>query len=150
LSAIEILIPDTGFLLIESKVIKSIFEYRQIGIKDAEAGGILVGEYRSPHIRISEMTAPQVDDVRTRTGFHRKSRFHDQFAKACWDNTQGCQTWLGEWHTHPEAYPHPSTIDVTNWVKYLPSRPMILLIQGYESCWVGYWSMEKIVALGSV
>ena len=47
--------------------------------------------------------------------------------------------YLGEWHTHPESHPQPSHLDMREWLNICGRRraPMIFIIQGTISCWVG-------------
>jgi integrative and conjugative element protein (TIGR02256 family) len=48
--------------------------------------------------------------------------------------------YVGEWHTHPEDVPAPSTIDLQEWsivMKRNPGKPMIFLIVGRKEEWFG-------------
>jgi integrative and conjugative element protein (TIGR02256 family) len=47
--------------------------------------------------------------------------------------------YIGEWHTHPENDPQPSTLDLDEWCKICSRRedPMVFLIQGTLRQWVG-------------
>lgn len=127
-----------GFLLIEPGVIKKIKGYRQTKIRNKEAGGILIGAYRGDHVHITSLTVPGQLDKRTRTSFHRRSPHHQVSALKSWLNSKRINTWVGEWHTHPEDYPVPSIIDIESWSQDLPNRTMVLLIQGRCDYWLGF------------
>lgn len=47
--------------------------------------------------------------------------------------------WVGEWHSNPERFPSPSSIDLRNWQQITKSRgdQMAFLIVGYEGLWLG-------------
>lgn len=128
---------DQSFLFIEPEVIKRIQNYKQMKLKSREAGGILIGAYRGDHIHITSLTIPGQLDKQTRTSFHRRSPHHQGSALKSWINSKRVSTWIGEWHTHPEDYPMPSIIDIESWSQDLPSRTMVLLIQGRCDYWLG-------------
>ncbi len=134
-------------ILIEHQVIQVIDSFRQLKTLDKEAGGIMIGEYRDKHLRVTGLTRPGVLDHRYRNGFHRKSPHHQAYATMCWIQSKSLQVWLGEWHSHPEDHPTPSSIDLDNWKSKLPNRHMILIIQGRISRWWGLWDGKSITAL---
>jgi len=47
--------------------------------------------------------------------------------------------YVGEWHTHPESGPAPSSLDFCEWRKICKRRKemMLFLIQGTEAVWMG-------------
>ncbi len=48
--------------------------------------------------------------------------------------------YIGEWHTHPETEPTPSSIDKREWRKicHTKNEPMVFLIAGTRNVlWVG-------------
>lgn len=49
--------------------------------------------------------------------------------------------YVGEWHTHPECNPTPSTIDMRGWTQASSTRkaPMLFVIVGTKnSFWIGF------------
>jgi len=128
---------NRGFLLIDPEVIERIQGYKQMNLKNREAGGILIGAYRGDHIHVTSLTTPGEADKRTRISFHRQSSHHQKAALKAWVNSKKVNTWVGEWHTHPEDDPVPSTVDMESWRHALPNRPMALLIQGRCNYWLG-------------
>lgn len=86
-----------------------------------ESGGVLLGRYiiNSNDIVVDEITKPTSEDKAGRFFFFRKQKKHQGFIKRIWNETEGTCNYLGEWHTHPEDCPNPSTQDIVNWKKLL-------------------------------
>ncbi|MEZ0186066.1 MAG: Mov34/MPN/PAD-1 family protein [Candidatus Reddybacter sp.] len=136
--------PNGGFLLVGARVRDVLWQYRQDGQKQ-EAGGVLLGSYRGDHIDVIDATLPGLNDYRSRTGFVRRDQSHQNIAEKHWIQSGGAITYIGEWHTHPEALPIPSVIDVREWKNKLPRRGMVLCIQGTEGMSLHYLFMEHKV-----
>jgi hypothetical protein len=49
-----------------------------------EAGGILLGSYRGPHVEVLQCTAPMCKDARSPFGFVRRDPGHQRAADAAW------------------------------------------------------------------
>lgn len=141
-------ISSEGILLIEKQVISVVESFKQSSIHDTEAAGVLIGEYRGKHhIRVVDATKPSDLDKRTRFSFDRKSPHHESAVLSAWRSSGKTQTWIGEWHTHPEDHPTPSLIDIKEWKRSLPDRPMILIIQGRKSRWLGISINSKVTRI---
>lgn len=125
-----------GFILVSQDVLKFLNKFKQYN-GDTEAGGILLGCYRGTHIEITHATPPGLDDIRQPLKFIRKCSSHANEAIRVWKSSQEKITYLGEWHTHPQAIPVPSVIDHNNWRNKLPNGDCVLCIQGTERLWVG-------------
>ncbi|WP_409527272.1 Mov34/MPN/PAD-1 family protein [Rhizobium lentis] len=106
---------------------------------DAEAGGILIGSYRGNHVQVRQCTVPLRRDLRERYLFDRKDRGHQLAATLAWTKSFGTETFVGEWHTHPEDFPTPSMIDRATWGKIVRRRasPIVFLIMGRKGLWAG-------------
>lgn len=128
--------PD-AYLLIEPTVLEILSTFRQCQPTDTEAGGILIGSYRENHIHIVSATTPKSEDIRTRFSFFRRSPEHQAIATRAWKSSKKTQTIVGEWHTHPENDPAPSSLDLAEWWKEPGDPPLIFVIQGIQSLWVG-------------
>lgn len=77
--------------------------------------------------------------------FERKSIKHRDRVLNEWRNSKQITTYVGEWHTHPEDHPSPSSIDIERWNKELPNnKKLILVIQGRKSIWVGFYLNGKV------
>jgi integrative and conjugative element protein (TIGR02256 family) len=131
-----------GFRLVEvsNDVLTTIEHYTKHGENDREAGGILIGSYRGAHIQIVECTIPLVHDRRFRMLFDRRDEGHQRVALNRWHASRGALTFVGEWHTHPEPQPLPSSVDRQTWrriVKKNKAGITFFLIKGYDNWWAG-------------
>jgi integrative and conjugative element protein (TIGR02256 family) len=107
---------------------------------DCEAGGLLLGSVHGGHMLIKQATVPTAWDRRFRYLFERMPFGHEAIALSRWTTSQGTVRYLGEWHTHPEDYPHPSGLDRSEWnhlsVKRRDKRPLLAVIVGRKSLYV--------------
>lgn len=130
-----------GWVLFEPVVLETIGHFRQDTKNKSEAGGILLGFRRGPHLHVVEATTPTNRDRRSRTGFERSAEIHRHIAMCRWQDTGGTMDYLGEWHTHPEANPSPSGIDLAAWNAIYATRPhrsVIFVVAGNSNhCWFG-------------
>ncbi|WP_434779299.1 Mov34/MPN/PAD-1 family protein [Neisseria sp. Ec49-e6-T10] len=140
-------LPNGKHILIDRGISEVILQYQQNDKFATEAGGILIGEYRGPHLHVVDLTTPFSDDIRKKYYFHRCSPGHNQYAQKRWIASNQTQAWIGEWHTHPENFPTPSKIDIDNWQKRLPKKEMLLIIQGRIDCWYGFWNSYELSTL---
>ena len=101
---------------------------------DPESGGILLGHVRGESLEILEATVPTIWDKRMRYFFERMPFGHQLLANERWTASNGTVRYLGEWHSHPEDFPIPSQLDLTEWAalakKRKDKRPMLTLIVG--------------------
>ncbi|NTE57470.1 hypothetical protein G6M78_20625 [Agrobacterium tumefaciens] len=111
-----------------------------------EAGGILIGSHRGDHIEIRDCTVPLKSDVRKRFLFDRKDRGHQKAATIAWNSSGGTETFVGEWHSHPEDYPRPSSLDCGTWrdITMRENRKVIFLIVGRKELWAG-WGRTGVI-----
>ncbi|MGR5278889.1 Mov34/MPN/PAD-1 family protein [Vibrio rotiferianus] len=126
-------------------VIKVLEAHRQVTFDQPESGGILIGEYRGPHLNVIKATTPNKGDIQSRFRFFRRSKKHQLIASKIWKESNETQTFIGDWHTHAEDHPSPSLIDITDWKKKLSNRKMIVVIQGRVSRWYGIWNGETLM-----
>ncbi len=134
--------------------VHAIFDrYRQIAPNATEAGGVLMGRFinDSPHIVVDHVSEPLIGDIRRRTYFYRTQVPHQIFVEKKWLESEATCTYLGEWHTHPEDDPTPSSIDLSGWRKKLRQNPnqrntLIFIIVGRWRfrAWEGTLADRKI------
>ena len=125
-------------VVIMSEVVQRLYSYRQIDYASTEAGGILVGERRGQHLVVTSISEPGPGDIRTRNRIERKGRHHQQKVDDLFQESEGFLVYLGEWHTHPEDLPQPSSTDIKSWLTGLvATEPMLMLIVGRKGVWVG-------------
>lgn len=126
--------------MLQTPVLQLLDTYRQVNMSSLEAGGILLGYRRDPHLEVARITKPGVDDVRKRSFFDRRDTCHQSGAIEAWRNSGQFIDYVGDWHTHPEPYPTPSRIDLEQWYSLRDQvnlNPMLELIIGTEELWVG-------------
>jgi integrative and conjugative element protein (TIGR02256 family) len=151
-------LPGGGFLILPIDVLDKLKRHTQILKNDFEAGGLIIGSLRQkntalfslnspPHIEIIDISEPGFNDVRSRFSFVRKGMHHAELVTKAKIHSNNNIDYIGEWHTHPEANPLPSSIDVYHWSKNLKGRHAALIIIGIESVWVGYWNGNKVIHL---
>lgn len=118
--------------------------YIQEGMDSKEAGGILLGHVRGEHLEIIEATEPSFWDRRFRFLFERMPYFHHRLAMKRWTGSNGLVRYIGEWHTHPQNHPTPSSIDLAEWqilaADRVDGRPLLALIVGRQDLHVEHIS----------
>jgi len=122
-----------GLLLLEGPLLEKMQTFRQDAPAKLEAGGILLGYRRGPHLHVVDATMPSPKDRRARMRFHRASKYHQDVALSRWRTSGDVLDYLGEWHTHPETQPSPSLLDLAQWqvIHGLKHRtPMTFIIMG--------------------
>lgn len=127
-------------LLIDDAVVEVVMGNRQLKSTDTESGGILLGLRREDHLHVTGLTVPCPGDKRSRTSFQRKDKFHQVRALAAWRESGGVMDYIGEWHSHPERHPSPSSIDTREWrsICLFQHKPMVFLIAGtLTQLWLG-------------
>jgi integrative and conjugative element protein (TIGR02256 family) len=136
-------------VLIEGDVLSGIHAHRQLSPTDCEAGGILLGYRRWPHLHIVEFTAPAAGDQRSRYEFFRCDPFHANRAHERWKATSGRLDLLGEWHTHPEQAPSPSSLDLSEWRRILrrADTARVFVIVGLVRDWIAVGLGSRIQTL---
>src|SRR5690625_953068 len=114
---------DEKVLLHCSKsTLETFCQYIQTRDADCEAGGLLLGSVHGAHMLIDQATVPTIWDKRFRYLFERMPFGHEIIALSRWTSSQGIIRYLGEWHTHPEDYPHPSSLDSSEWSRLSAMR----------------------------
>ena len=134
-----------ALIILKPDVVRKLLSYRQLNIKDTEAGGVLIGERRGQHFVICDISEPQKKDIRSRHSVDRCDPEHQQVVNNAFNLSNGTWQYLGEWHTHPEANPQPSNLDNDSWNKNLAGYDSILLIiMGIQTIWVAQKNNHKI------
>lgn len=135
-------VPNAGGrqILVETDPLMLMDRFWQDDMVKPESGGILLGYRRGEHLHVTVATAPQPDDGRWRFFFKRSKRAHQEIALKQWRASGQTVDYLGEWHTHPEPHPSPSSHDYSEWRKIyerLP-KPMLFMIVGWSGeLWLG-------------
>jgi len=122
-----------------SKRVESFFRKVQNStMREMENGGLLLGGLNGNEIIIDFVTWASKNDVRKRYKFIRKDYRHIKVWKYL--NEKSCRKIgsLGEWHSHPEAVPYPSGIDLREWnkKKNVKEIPCLFLIIGSKEIYL--------------
>jgi len=84
--------------------------------------------------------------------FERKDPSHQEVASRLWKESGKYIDYLGEWHTHRQPWPTPSSLDCSEWKKIgNMKRPLsiVVAIVGLEGVWMGIVRKEDIFTLVS-
>lgn len=126
-----------NLLHLSPSTLETFNQFVQTGHFDSEAGGLLLGSVHGAHMLVERATIPTAWDKRFRYLFERLPLGHEAIALARWAESRGTIRYLGEWHTHPEDYPRPSSVDVCEWKKLasirLDKRSMLAVIVGRKA-----------------
>ncbi|WP_399361249.1 Mov34/MPN/PAD-1 family protein [Thiohalobacter thiocyanaticus] len=134
-------------VLFEKSVVQSINEWKQVG-NSQEAGGVLIGYKRPPHVHIVACTFPYSHDLRSRHRFFRRDPRHAQTAFEYWNRTSGLAYYVGDWHTHPVDVPTPSQFDKREWNKLYSEQKTpeaVFLIVGRVE-WYVQWGHTRLIS----
>ncbi|MDT8448050.1 MAG: Mov34/MPN/PAD-1 family protein [bacterium] len=129
---------------IEDSVVVVMESFRQNAHSSKEAGGILLGEVYPElnKVVVSKITTPNSKDKRKRYGFVRAVFPAQVIIDYEYLNSGQRTIYLGEWHTHAESKPTPSSRD-RMMIKdqfengQLTVEFLLLVIQGTSGRYVG-------------
>lgn len=144
------LLSNGGKVEISENALEKMRVFRQVNKQDFEAGGVLVGRFilGSHDIVIDDISTPMLKDKRKRMFFKRDKKEHQNFLYKIWEESQGTCNYLGEWHTHPEPFPTPSSHDLKEWKRILKevdceSEIILFIIVGINGINVWEGSLES-------
>lgn len=102
----------TGVTVIFSaEVVEHFCHHRQIE-RNYEVGGQLFAHFLpAGEVQIDKVTGPRKTDIKLRNFFKPNKRVEQQEIDSFFGD--GVH-YVGDWHTHPEAYPTPSSEDLHN------------------------------------
>jgi integrative and conjugative element protein (TIGR02256 family) len=112
-----------------------------------EAGGVLLGRFLmgNSNVVVDRITIPMQGDKRLRFSYFRSKESHQKQISEAWTSSKGTCNYLGEWHTHPEDEPYPSSYDLNKWKAKLQldqfdSDFLFFVVVGIKriSVWKGY------------
>lgn len=137
-------------LTLSVEVLLILEQYTQHEWNAKESGGIILGKIVENNINIERLSIPTELDKGYRTYFER----HRLSAQIIIDyehiNSYGQMVYLGEWHTHPEDHPTPSSIDI-KMIKQqfkhniIHTDFLILLIKGRENLFASLINSNGII-----
>jgi integrative and conjugative element protein (TIGR02256 family) len=98
-------------ICLSSEVLKHFEAHRQAEGSQTEVGGQLFAEFRGAQVRILRATGPNKTDRRGWAWFNPDRRRQNAEIKCLFE--AGLH-FVGDWHTHPEPQPNPSSLDLTS------------------------------------
>ncbi len=143
-------------LEIKKQVLDEFKRYIQTEPSKKESGGILIGRYikDTPNAIVDICTIPQPEDQQKRYFFKRSKKYHQEILDLIWEKSNSTQNYLGEWHTHPESKPVPSSHDLREWRNLLNRqnedvRYIFYVIVGIDEifAWRGCTKCKQIVEM---
>ena len=140
-------------VIVGTQAISQIEKFLRVDSGTREAGGILLGYRRDPHIEILAATLPARGDQRRRFSFVRAGCSHQRAATRAWRDSEHRVDYVGEWHTHPESNPSPSAVDRHELVRRsIEHRDdfLVELILGFDAVWFGMAGRKHYVPLKAI
>ncbi|MBX9600039.1 MAG: Mov34/MPN/PAD-1 family protein [Bryobacteraceae bacterium] len=106
-----------GRVHLSEAAVATLIARRQLNDSTPEAGGIILGRLivDSEDVVIDEVVGPLQGDRGSRFTFFRPKDRAQKIVEVAWESSRGTKVYLGEWHTHPENDPSPSSQDLRNW-----------------------------------
>ena len=139
--------PRDGTLTINPDVAQALRAFEQHALGAPEAGGLLIGHLDRDgfDVVIDAATLPRPGDVRSRYNFERNDPGHSAAVRRAFEESNGARQHLGDWHTHAEPIPSPSTEDLVQWTDTLrehvkPGEACFFVIVGQSA--IGVWHGE--------
>ncbi|MBO9583113.1 MAG: Mov34/MPN/PAD-1 family protein [Flavobacterium sp.] len=147
---IEIKLGDFNIFL-SKRVLSDFVNYKQDKIFKNESGGILLGQVFIKNIYILKNSVPCRDDKSKRYSFERDIKNAQKIIDFEFKESEGKTIYLGEWHTHPEKVPNPSSQDIKmikeQFEKNILNEPFIvMIIFGTKSFFIGIYNGKKIIS----
>ena len=112
-------------------------------------GGVLLGRLivNTEDVVVDEITKPGPDDIRGRYRFKRSSNSAQPRVVSAWRESTGTKIYLGDWHSHPEDHPSPSSVDRRDWNRVVKRAVyeqdfLLFAIVGRRS--IGVWEGRRI------
>lgn len=102
-------VPGGAAIVFSSGVLATFDQFRQRSHRDREAGGQLFARFVGADTIILKATGPKLLDRRSRTKFEPNRWLQQRELRRNWD--RGLH-FVGDWHTHPEVRPYPSSLDL--------------------------------------
>lgn len=130
--------------------------YQQHGQETPESGGLLAGRYLldCDDIVMDTLTVPMEGDIQERYFFQKCTRTHQLVLQQIWEQSKGTCNYIGEWHTHPEPIPYPSSHDFSQWRKVMKKTTIdhssiIFIVVGNKTIrvWQGIRKTQEIKEL---
>ncbi len=134
--------PREGFIVrLLPEVVAHFSQHRQIRSRAPEVGGQLFAEFRNGEVIVQKATGPNRSDRHGWAWFVPNQRRQNAEIRQLFDS--GLH-FIGDWHTHPEARPKPSQLDLDSMADCFRRskhqlRAFLMAIVGTDSFPEGLW-----------
>lgn len=110
---------DGAKIKVSKAPLQIMLSFRQMKRGSHESGGVLLGRYLkdSMDVVVDFVTTPKKNDSSTEVFFFKNKDEHQAVIDEKWEETKWTCNYLGEWHTHPEDHPTPSSLDIKTWLR---------------------------------
>lgn len=98
-------------VLVRADVLLHVSHHRQTSCWRREAGGQLFARIHGDEWSVEQATGPRQSDFRSRFGFRPNRKAEQQ---EILERFTGGLHYVGDWHTHPESSPQPSSTDLSS------------------------------------
>lgn len=126
------------------EAVETLNSMRQIS--GNENGGLLLGsEINEKYYRINRVSEPcTLIDHSSRCACTRNANKANEIIKREFESSNHTRFYLGEWHTHPENNPIPSSVDISSirdifYKSEIVINGVFLAIVGRESIFFGFY-----------
>ena len=134
---------------IKESVVSILSSFRQV--TGNERGGVLTGSIISDDTyRVSNVSEPCLFlNASDRCSYIRDASKANKFIKEDFEKSEHTRVYIGEWHTHPEDEPTPSSVDL-NSIKEIYQKSelvidgVVLVIVGLKSNYYGFYNVVRI------
>lgn len=131
-------------VVIKESALQKLHTFRQI--EDSEVGGVFTGsELCDDYYRIGKISDPCVFiHSSSKCTYIRDARLANSFIQQDFELSNHTRYYLGEWHTHPECDPKPSSIDYESIREIYNTSDLtiggvFLIIVGLNSNYYGFY-----------
>ena len=140
---VKLLLPNNCVVDVLTPVLDEISKWLQTDADSPESGGYVVGyEHKTTkNIVLENVSRPYPLDIRSRIRFDMRDPLHKIFLMKAKKHKS---FYMGVWHTHPQDYPTPSSLDWDDWKRTMESDKtgcdyIFFIIAGiaYTRIWVG-------------
>lgn len=141
---------------VKVKIYKTVIDKMNVYIQNIsnkpESGGILMGYVLKENVfAINDISVPTKFDKASRYNFTRSKENAQLILNKAFKSSNGKQIYLGEWHTHPEDYPSPSSLDLKSIIQQflgnvLNSPVIFMLIYGRKGIYITYINKSGVQA----
>lgn len=149
-------LPNGRVVDILSELIDEMSKWLQHNTHAPESGGYIIGyqNRKTGNITLESITPPHEQDTCSRIRCTIKDFFHRRILRKAQSKSS---YYMGVWHTHPQRFPTPSSIDYRDWeqsIRYERTGGdyIFFLIAGTEGfrVWVGDFLSREIIEINEI